>query len=94
MTTPVAFSSYDWHKSNLDRDRFASWADQIAHMESLGYQLVPPDYHIPHWSRAKDAPLLYVDGRMGPRLMDAAFDRPACDIGYPLYFRLDPSPAV
>jgi hypothetical protein len=66
---------------------FATWADEIAHMETLGYQLVPPDYHIPHWSQAEDGRKLYVSGRDGPREMTACFDRPARDLGYPLFFK-------
>ena len=66
---------------------FATWAAEIAHMENLGYQLVPSDYHIPHWSRAEGARKLYVNGRDGPREMTACFDRPARDLGYPLFFK-------
>lgn len=66
---------------------FATWADEIAHMETIGYKLVPPDYHIPHWSRADGARKLYVNGRDGPREMTACFDRPARDLGYPIFFK-------
>lgn len=77
---------FDW----LDENRtsgFSTWADEIAHVEAQGYALVQPDYHIPHWTGASTAPKLYVNGIYGVREMNAAFDRPARDIGYPLFFK-------
>jgi hypothetical protein len=76
---------YQWD----DRNRtlgFATWADEIAHVEAQGYILVPPDYHIPHWSQADKAPKLYANGREGVLEVRVAFNRPASDLGYPLFF--------
>lgn len=88
------YSEYSWN-DEARSPKFATWADEITHAETLGYKLVPPDYHIPHWATAMqmgDAlPKLYVmretDG-MSP--LSTHFDRPARDIAYPLYFRASP----
>lgn len=77
---------YSWDAVNLRG--FATWADEIAHAESLGYQLVPPDYHLPHWSASLngDAAKIYTMGGRELREVNTSFDRPAAQIGYPLYF--------
>jgi hypothetical protein len=88
--SPIA-DRYGWMESNRLKT-FASWEDEITHATAEGYQLVPPDYHIPHWSTAMsmgDAlPKLYVM-RMAGNFdeLRASFDRPARDIAYPLFFR-------
>lgn len=81
---------YAW----LDRNRtigFDTWEAEIAHMESLGFRLVSPEYKIPHWSETTRAgepvPKLYVSGRDGPREMTSALDRYAAEIGYPLFYK-------
>lgn len=79
---------YDWLPENRTHG-FPTWDDEITHVEAQGYSLVPPDYHIPHWSRSENAPKIYVNGRHGLREMDAAFDRPARDIAYPLFFKAE-----
>jgi hypothetical protein len=90
-----SLEGFQWHERNRTVG-FDTWADEIAHVGAQGYILVPPDYHIPHWSRSKEAPQLYVNGRHGPQAMNQAFDRPARDMGYPLFFlhngRDDPRP--
>lgn len=81
----IDLNQYSWIETNLRG--FKTWEDEIKHMESLGYQLVPPDYRIPHWSELGTNPYLYVCGNGGvPREMNSFFDRPAAQIGYPLYF--------
>lgn len=77
---------FGWIDSNRTPG-FATWADEVAHMSRLGYLIVPPDYYIPHWSQAEAAPKLYVNGRDGPREMTGCFNRPAGDLGYPLFFK-------
>jgi hypothetical protein len=90
--SPIA-DRYGWMESNRLK-AFASWEDEIAHATAEGYQVVPPDYHIPHWSTAMsmgDAlPKLYVM-RMAGNFdeLRASFDRPARDIAYPLFFRVN-----
>lgn len=80
-----SLEGFQWNDENRTRG-FDTWADEIAYVGAQGYTLVPPDYHIPHWSRAEGAPKLYVNNRRGLREMTAAFDRPASDICYPLFF--------
>lgn len=77
---------YEWLPENRTRG-FATWDDEVTHVESQGYSLVHPEYHIPHWSKADSAPKLYVNGPSGLREMRTSFDRPARDIGYPLFFK-------
>ncbi len=90
--SPIA-DRYGWMESDRLKT-FTSWEDEIAHATAEGYQVVPPDYHIPHWSTAMsmgDAlPKLYVM-RMAGNFdeLRASFDRPARDIAYPLFFRVN-----
>jgi hypothetical protein len=82
---------YDWADENRAQ-RFPTWADEVAHMDRLGFGLVDAGYRIPHWSEAtrngKPIPQLYVCDREGaPREMNSRFDRNAAEIGYPLYVR-------
>lgn len=89
-------SNYEWLDDNLP-PRFASWEEEIEHAEALGYSLVPPDYHIPHWMAEFDEdgppPKLYVTRREDDaeggsmREIRAAFNRPAREMGYPVYFK-------
>jgi len=93
MPTPKdseLLARYQWVESNRPK-AFATWADEIAHAESQGYQLAPPEYHIPHWTTAMsmgDAlPKIYVMRHTG--IIDelkASFDRPTREIGYPIFF--------
>lgn len=78
--------NYQWIEQNRTRG-FTTWEDEIAHVEAQGYTLVPPAYHIPHWSVADKAPNLYVNGRDGVQELKACFDRPAVDLGYPVFFK-------
>ncbi len=77
---------YSWIDENRER-RFPTWDDEIAHMEEQGYSLVPPRYKVPHWSvfLTLTPPELFVSSPSGPRIMDAALDRYAAELGYPLY---------
>ena len=79
-------AGFCWIDSNRTRG-FATWADEIAHMETLGYQLVPPEYHIPHWSQAGGLRKLFVSGCDGPQQMTSCLNRPARDLGYPVFFK-------
>lgn len=88
ITPESAHRWYEWHESQLTKG-FSTWAEEIRYMESLGYQLVPPDYHIPHWSQAEGAREIYTNGVFGPRKISGCFDRPARDFSYPIFFRRD-----
>ena len=79
-----SLEGFQWNDENRTRG-FDTWADEIAHVGAQGYTLVPPGYHIPHWSQSDGAPKLYVNGRHGLREMNHAFDCPARDLGYPLF---------
>lgn len=87
---------YDWLSGNRTQG-YATWDDEVTHVESLGYALVPPDYHIPHWSQAEGAPKLYVHGRDGALyVLRGVLGHPASHLGYPVYFKKDaglPAPA-
>ena len=97
-TPPVPVANYySWQERNRLR-AFASWEAEIAHAKAQGFRLVPPDYHVPDWVTAmamKDAlPVLHVlraGGSMDK--LNTAFDRPAHDIGYPLFFKVPSAPA-
>ncbi len=86
VTSVGSGALFCWIDSNRTKG-FATWDAEIAHMQSLGYELVPPNHHIPHWSKAEGARRLYVNGRNGPRELAAFFNRPARDLGYPLFFK-------
>jgi hypothetical protein len=87
--TPLV-SRYGWSDQNRSK-KFDSWNAEVSYVESLGYTLVPPDYHIPHWSAqySKDGPppKLYVLRNDGPDEMRSSFDCPAARLGYPVFFK-------
>lgn len=93
-TGPVPGSSvasrYAWRDENRLK-RFATWEEEIAHMESLGYKLVAPEYLIPHWREkmraGESAPTLYVMRNDGPDKLSANFNRYAAELGYPVFYR-------
>lgn len=83
-------SRYQWLDSNRLKE-YESWEEEIAFADSQGYALVPPEYHIPHWStkmRMGDAmPKIYVMRMTG--MLDeltTSFDSPASRLAYPLFF--------
>lgn len=81
---------YDWQSTNR-LSSFDSWEDEITHAKSEGYELVPPDYVIPHWSVAMKMgdkiPKLYVMREQTFGEFTNASNRPARDHGYPLFFK-------
>ena len=81
---------YDWIDDNRER-RFATWDDEIAHMESLGFKLVRPDFKVVGWAERmahpENRPTLFVSSPNGPCEMDANLDRYAGELGYPLYYK-------
>lgn len=79
---------FNWIDSQRTRG-FATWADEIKHMEDLGYSLVPPDTHIPHWTQVDGSQKLYVSVPSGPRELTTCFNRPARDLGYPIFFKTE-----
>jgi hypothetical protein len=83
-------SQYGWENRNISK-KLGSWEAEIEHMKRLGYELVPPNYHIPHWSTAMsmgDAlPKIYVLRLNGPDELSAHFDCLASRLGYPVFFR-------
>ena len=89
--SPFIADHYEWQKSNRP-SKFETWEDMISHAKSKGYDLVPSGYHIPHWAvkmRTSEAlPKIYV---MRPKgnidELKASFDRPASEIGYPIFFK-------
>ena len=88
------FSDYDWDDRNRD-PRFKTWLDEVKHCEALGYTLCAPNYHIPHWSQvmAGTTRKLYTyrnrseESALGEFTLAA--DRPARDLGYPVYIKND-----
>lgn len=89
-TEAAVLSRYAW----LDQNRlagFETWEAEIAHMERLGYKLVPPEYKLPHWAEAMRAgealPKLYITGTDGPRELRSHLDCYAASVGYPLFYR-------
>lgn len=89
QTEPIS-QRYNWSENNLMRG-FDSWEAEIAHMEELGYKLVPAEYHLTHWSTAMQMgsalPKIYVLRMSGPDEIGTHFDRPAGELGYPVYFK-------
>lgn len=83
---------YSWVEENRTRG-FDTLKAEIEHVESLGYELVPPEYKIPHWSEetrnGEPLPKLYVNTLEGVRPFTAALDRYAAELGYPLFFKLN-----
>lgn len=81
---------YDWVDDNREH-RFPTWEDEIAHMESLGFKLVRPDFKVMGWAERMRSPemrpKLFVSSPSGPRKMDANLDRYAAELGYPLYYK-------
>ena len=74
--------------------RLRTWVDEIAYVESLGYEQVPPAYHLPHWSvvmrMGEELPLLYcLKGGTDLRVVQMLghLDRRAEDLGYPVYYK-------
>lgn len=70
---------------------FETWEAEVAHVEALGYKLVPPEYYIPHWSTAMQmgdaTPKIYVLRNDGPDEVRTHFDCYAGRLGYPVYYR-------
>lgn len=81
---------YAWIDRNREH-RFATWEDEVSHMESLGYKLVPPEFKIAGWTvqlmAPELAPKLFVSSPSGPREMVANLNRYAGELGYPLYYQ-------
>ena len=86
---------YEWQDNNRRRE-FETWEQEIEHVKSLGYSLVPPTYHIPHWSMdfspGAKVPKIYVLRNDGMDEMRSRFDCKASRLGYPIFFKDEESP--
>lgn len=90
MSTETISHKYAWSDNNMMKG-FNTWEEEIAHVENLGYKLVPAEYYLPHWSTAMQMgdvlPKIYVLRNAGPDLMTCHFDCYAARLGYPVYFK-------
>lgn len=84
---------YAWMEENRVK-AFASWVEELEYARAEGFELVPPDYRIPHWAT------VIVMGEVLPTLFimraDKSFEefrlsngKEARVFGYPLFFRKD-----
>ena len=88
----LLLSFYGWDDANRAKC-FETWEEEIEHVEAQGYQLVPYQYYIPHWTSAMGAnpafPDLYLyrpGSNQVERLM-THLDCYASKVGYPLYYK-------
>lgn len=77
---------YGWLAVN-QTPGFATWEAEIAHVESMGFKLAPPDFHVPHWSE-ESATKVFVNGPDGLRELSGRHDRCAAEFGYPLFLQV------
>ena|SRR6478735_1512925 len=90
IVAPCISMQYKWHPENR-LDSFPSWPREIEYAKACGYNLVPPEYVLPHWSvkmvMERVLPKLYALRNSGFAEYSGPAGRPAREFDHPLFFK-------